>query len=103
MQSPYLLLPDRLKNVVRSSRCVAFIGSGLSIGSYDSWPELINHLCDHCRVPPRVALDKDSPPEAFLDGAQAAKLADEDAYYEFLGRHFGKAANHASLTYDAIL
>jgi SIR2-like domain len=94
-------MPNELRDLVLSKKCVAFIGSGPSTGCYDSWPELVNALCKLCGSRSRV--NRDSHPDAFLDAAQDAKDTNEGAYYNYLGQHFGRPANHASLTYDALL
>ncbi len=96
-----LQIPERLKNLIVEKKCVLLIGSGLSAGSYDSWPDLINALCCKCGSQHRVT--RDSPTAAFLDAAQDAKDTDELAYYSFLGEHFGRPAERASLLYDALL
>jgi hypothetical protein len=33
---------------VNSRQCVAFVGSGLSMGYYPSWSDLIGELCEAC-------------------------------------------------------
>lgn len=96
-----LQLPPGLSEIVRSKSCVAFVGSGLSAGSYPSWAGLINEMCISCGSNCRV--DADSPTVAFLDAAQDAKSCSEKNYYAFLGKTFGCAAASASLTYDALL
>jgi SIR2-like protein len=96
-----LQLPDELKDIILSGKCVAFIGSGLSAGCYDSWHELVNNLCERCGSSSRV--ERNSSSNEFLDAAQDAKGSDEQAYYSFLGEHFGRPVDKASLLYDAIL
>lgn len=96
-----LQMPQELKDAILSKRCVAFIGSGLSAGCYDSWHALVNGLCERCGSDCRVT--KDSTADALLDAAQAAKTANSNAYFQFLGEHFGRPADRASLLYDAIL
>jgi hypothetical protein len=94
-------LPESVQKLIRSSTCVAFVGSGPSIGAYYSWPELVNRLCEQCGSDIRVT--RDSPSDAFLDAAESAKRSNEERYYEVLGEHFGRAADHASLLYDVLL
>jgi hypothetical protein len=101
LASEELQMPQDLKDIILSKRCVAFVGSGLSTGCYHAWPDLINDLCKCCGIQRRVS--RDSPADAFLDAAQNAKDADEEAYYTLLGDHFGKPAKDASLLYDALL
>lgn len=94
-------IPQELKKVILDKRCVAFIGSGLSSGSYPSWPELVNSLCERCGSSHHV--NDDSPGDDFLDAAQDAKDCAKDKYFSFLGKTFGRPASDASLTYDALL
>ncbi len=94
-------IPQELKDVILSKKCVAFIGSGLSAGCYPSWADLVNNLCERCGSSHRV---KDySLADDFLGAAQDAKDCAEDEYYSFLGETFGRPADSASLTYDALL
>jgi hypothetical protein len=39
---------EELVEQVNSRRCVAFVGSGLSMGYYPSWSDLIGGLCEAC-------------------------------------------------------
>lgn len=101
LPSNILELPDELRTLILSEGCVAFIGSGLSAGCYHSWPDLINELCARCGCTSRVT--QSSTGDALLDAAQDAKNMNEQGYYEFLGEHFGRPAEYASLLYDALL
>ncbi len=94
-------LPQELKDVILSGKCVTFIGSGLSMDIYPSWHELVNSLCKGCGSNHRVT--SDSIPKAFLDAAQGAKDCNKDKYFSILGEIFGRPADKASLTYDALL
>lgn len=96
-----LLLPEELRNGILSKRCIAFIGSGVSIDSYDSWSHLINLLCQRCGSQIRVSTETSA--EDLLVAAQDAKDLDEPMYYQVLGEHFGRPATTASLLYDALL
>jgi hypothetical protein len=96
-----LEMPEAVRELIRKENCCLFIGSGLSAGSYDSWPDLINALCKQCGSNHHVTLD--TPPDLLLDAAQDAKDHNEESYYRYLGDHFGKAANQASLLYDILL
>jgi hypothetical protein len=101
LQGTTFQIPETARAVIRSGKCVVFIGSGLSAGSYESWPTLVNELCQHCGVDDRVS--PDSSPDDLLDAAQCAKDRSEDLYLAFLGQHFGQPASHASLLYDSLL
>jgi hypothetical protein len=94
-------IPQKLRDVIRSRKCLVFIGSGLSYGLYHSWPELVNGLCERCGITRRVT--RDSPPDEFLDAVQDAKLCDKVAYYKLLGEHFGHSVEHTSVLYDTLL
>lgn len=94
-------LPKALRDLILSKKCVAFIGSGVSAGCYNSWADLINNLCKRCDCPSEVG--HDSPGDALLDAAQDAKDADEQAYYEFLGEHFGERPRSIPRPYVAML
>jgi hypothetical protein len=98
----HLQLPEELRDLVLDARkkCVAFIGSGPSSGSYYSWPDLINRLCERCGSPSRVK--RDSPADALLDAAQDAKEANEQSYYSFLGEHFGRRIGQGSFLYSTL-
>ena len=100
LTSERLQLPAELKEAIRSKKCVAFVGSGLSAGCYDSWPDLVNALCERCGSASRV--HRDSHPDEFLDAAQDAKDANENEYYNLLWEHFGRPAVYASLLYDSL-
>lgn len=94
-------IPAPLRRVIRSRKCVVFIGSGFSVGHYHSWPDLLNELCNACRVHPR--LTRDSPVEEFLQAAQDAKSEDSEAYYQFLGGHFGRTIGSIPIMYHVLL
>lgn len=96
-----LQMPQKLKDAILSKTCVAFIGSGLSAGCYASWHELINGLCEQCGTGSRVS--QNSTEDALLDAAQDAKTSNSTVYFRFLGEHFGRPAERASLLYDIIL
>ncbi len=80
----------KLSRYITPSRCVAFIGSGLSRGIYDSWVDLVKNLCDKCGVEPEAPITKISKPMDLLKAAEAAREANERAYCEYLGQHFGR-------------
>ena len=80
-------VPYELRDLILGGKCFVFIGSGASSLSYYSWPKLVNRLCEECGISRRV--NKDSPAEELLEAAYEAKLSDNDAYFKFLGEHFG--------------
>ena len=96
-----LEIPQNLRDMIRSKKCIVFIGSGPSYGLYDSWHELVNGLCKRCGSTRHVT--RDSPTDEFLDAAQEAKLSNKSAYYRFLGERFGRPVEHAPFLYDILL
>lgn len=95
------LIPQEVRDVILSGQCLVFLGSGPSSSSYHSWPDLVNALCNRCGITRRVT--RDSPTDDLLDAAQGAKSADRNAYYRFLGEHFGRSVDSAPLLYDVLL
>lgn len=94
-------IPEPLKSVIRSTKCTAFIGSGLSVGNYLSWPNLVNALCDACGITPVTT--RDSPEDGLLQAAQEAKSNDQEAYYGFLSEHFGGTVESIPTFYHVLL
>lgn len=94
-------IPASLASAIRSKRCTAFIGSGLSLRNYHSWPELVNALCEACGVANRVT--RESPEDEFREAAEEAKTADPPAYFTFLGAHFGRPVESVPTIYHVLL
>jgi len=94
------VIPQELRDLILEGKCVVFIGSGPSTG-YLSWPDLVNTLCERCRSTRRVS--EHSPAADLLDAAQDAKESDRDAYFAFLGEHFGRPVANAPIIYDTLL
>lgn len=80
--------PQEIADLLNSGACVAFIGSGPSAGIYYSWKELVNYLCQRCGVGTNVTDDRNT--KALLAAAEEAKIADENAYYRYIGEHFSR-------------
>lgn len=99
--SEILELPDELKDTIFSKKCVAFIGSGASAGSYDDWCELVNRLCIECGSSRRII--RETPTEEYLAAAQDALDHNETTYYDVIADHFNKPDPPAYLLYDALL
>ena len=97
----HFALPPELVELIRQKKCVAFLGSGPSIGCYKDWPDLINHLCEQCGSERRV--DFDSLADAYLDAAQDARDRDLDRYHKVLGERFGTRQEHINELYNAIV
>lgn len=94
-------IPSGLRDVIQSGKCIVFIGSGLSAGSYAMWPDLVKELCKYCGID--VGVTADSTVDDLLGAAQSAKDHDKELYFKFLGKHFGNPVNTASLLYDTLL
>jgi len=92
---------SELKELILSKKCIVFIGSGLSHSVYDPWPKLVNKICERCGIEPCVKYN--SKADELIDAAQRAKLANRDAYFSYLGEHFGRSVADAPLIYDALL
>ncbi len=88
-----------LTKSVRAEKSIAFIGSGLSMGEYTSWGELIDQLCDACGID-KDALDGDID---YLELAGQAKKASPDEYHRILSEEFGKDDIHLPLGYTYLL
>jgi hypothetical protein len=102
LPSNTLELPKPLRDLILDKKkCVAFVGSGLSAGCFDSWPDLVNKLCERCGSSSRVKPSDTG--DALLDAAQNAKDADAQAYYKCLGEHFGKPAPSIPRQYLSML
>ena len=82
-----LEIPDDVVELLRSGKCIAYLGSGLSHGIFPSWPVLVNELCDSCGSDRRVG--DSSRPDELLDAAQEALDTDDKAYYKRLHEIFG--------------
>ncbi len=96
-----LEMPQDLIAAVRSEKCVAFIGSGVSADSYPSWHELITELCERCGITRHVT--RDTPADELQAAAQDAKTLDEEAYHAFLTDRFGSLPPTIPRLYDVLL
>jgi hypothetical protein len=101
LENPDLVLPRRMGELILGGTCVAFIGSGPSLDTYDSWCVLVNNLCKTCGSHVRVT--EDSTSDAYLDAAQNAKNCNKAAYYAYLGTHFGNIRGRTDLLYSVLL
>ena len=90
---------NELSELVHAGRCVAFIGSGLSMGEYISWGNLVKQLCDACGV------DKDANnvDVDLLELAEQAKNASPGEYHRVLSEEFGKEGVHLPPGYTYLL
>jgi hypothetical protein len=91
-----------LKNLVRSGRCFAFIGSGLSIGVYPAWGELVLSLCNRCAVPVPDSADP-SKVETLMDLADKAWANDATTYHRVLAETFGRLPTTTRRAYDLLM
>lgn len=79
---------NELTDSIQAGRSVAFIGSGLSMGEYIGWGNLVKNLCNACGI------DLDSDNEDLLEFAQQAKNTSPDVYHRILSEEFGKEGVH---------
>lgn len=72
---------DELTRVVKSGKCIAFVGAGLSTPDYPTWEVLIERLCAACQI---------TQPEgkSRADVAELAKRKDPSKYKAFLRKEF---------------
>lgn len=78
---------ELLKSLVLSKQCIAFIGSGPSIGIFDSWRSMVNNLAEYCGCDSKVKAGM--PADQLLVVAEKARCADITRYHEYIGNHFG--------------
>jgi SIR2-like protein len=88
---------NELTDSVQAGRSVAFIGSGLSMGEYIGWRNLVNNLCYACGI------ELDSADEDLLELAQQAKNSSPDDYHRVLSEEFGKEGVHVPPGYMYLL
>ncbi|MFW2437792.1 MAG: SIR2 family protein [Arenicellales bacterium] len=88
-----------LSDLVHAGRSVAFIGSGLSMGEYISWGDLVKQLCDACGVD----MDANNVDAGLLELAEQAKNASPNEYYRVLSEEFGKEGVHMPPGYRYLL
>ena len=78
----------RLRQLIGSGNCIAFVGSGPSTGAgYPDWKKLISDLCTACNVKgfgPSDALSANR----LMRLAEKCRQADEAKYCDVLLRHF---------------
>lgn len=98
--STHFQIPRAIRDLIRSQKCVAFVGSGPSSRAYHPWPQLVNALCERCGISHRVSAA--SPGDELLDAAQLAKDADRAEYFAYLGQHFGRFVEDPPRLYGAL-
>lgn len=82
--------------------CIAWIGSGISIGSgYPDWPKAIEELCDAC-IPGKADIKPSDVAEKLMEWAEQCKIANQELYFNTLGRLFGGLPNLIRTTYSLI-
>ncbi len=91
-----------LKSLVRGGRCFVFIGSGLSIGLYPSWKDLVLDLCHHCEVSIPGSADP-SQAETLMDLADQAYANDAATYHRVLTETFGQLPVTTRRAYELLL
>lgn len=79
---------SRLQEKIRSGSCIAFVGSGPSIGAgYPDWIEVVKKLCSETGVDCPAALERE-PAETLLRLADNCRQTDADKYCDVLFRLF---------------
>lgn len=94
-----------LWRTIETGECVAWVGSGLSIGAgYPSWPIALDTLCDDCGVErlPGGFPSSDDWAHAALIKAQECKQANPVGYGLTLGRLYGTTDDRTRRAYDLI-
>lgn len=90
------------EQVLHSQRCIVFVGSGLSVEQYLSWPCLIYRLCKSCGLAnPEEALDADA--DGLMRMADAAYEQDEESYYGVLDAVFGRGVTGTRAAYSLLI
>jgi hypothetical protein len=90
--------------VLRSRRCVAFIGSGLSMGQYPSWSALIADLCEACGLPADAEMARSTTdPNTLAHLTDVAHDNDSEAYYQVLDTVFGHRVTDTRAAYDLLM
>ncbi|MCJ7543643.1 MAG: SIR2 family protein [Phycisphaerae bacterium] len=79
------LLFESLTKSVRSGRCIAILGAGMSAGDYPPWSTLLHMLRDGCSIRAEDLSSADP-----LDIAEAAKRKDQDRYHLLLDETFAR-------------
>src|SRR5437867_2970449 len=82
---------ETLTQTVRTGRCIAVIGAGMSSPDYPLWEPLVSSICSTCGVRP-----EDSRSNDFLDLAEAARVKDEGKYRQTLIATFARKVNPVS-------
>lgn len=87
-----------LESIVQSGDCVIFLGSGISVGIYPSWSELIKKLCVRCGVD--IGERNLSDPNTLLSLADDCKSENIDEYCEVLKEEFAKPIMNNPVKYE---
>jgi len=85
--------------IIKQGKAVAFIGSGVSMGFYPSWEEIIKKLCEKCGI----KFKEGSSSEEFIKIAEDCKQKNEKMYYNTLIQLLGKEPPVVRRTYILLL
>jgi len=88
-----------LTESIRAGKTIAFVGSGLSLGEYCSWRELVTKLCAVCGI----ILNEENNDVDLLELAEQAKNASVEGYCKVLSDEFGKEHPHIPPGYNYLL
>jgi hypothetical protein len=95
---------DELVEQVNSRRCVAFVGSGLSVGQFPSWSDLIGELCEACGLfDEAVEARKTQDHETLTRLADAAHDCNRESYHRKLDEIFGRRVTGTRAAYSLLV
>jgi hypothetical protein len=94
---------EELVAQVNNRRCVAFVGSGLSMGYYPSWSDLIGELCEACGLLNEAVDARGTQDHEVLTRlADAAHECNRETYYRKLDEIFGRRVTGTRAAYSLL-
>jgi len=81
-----------LQRLIIDGSCVVFVGSGLSVGIYPSWEDLIKLICDRCGIE-GIRAGQNVSGELLLEKADEAKIKNIKLYNQVLKDIFRPVVN----------
>src|SRR5713101_499245 len=88
---------DAVWAFITASRCVAWIGSGLSVPcGYLAWEKAVEQLCTVCLVGKNVPATND--PTQLIDLAEDCRQANPDLYFATLAELYGNTKIQVPVT-----
>jgi len=95
-------IADELLPIIKKGDCIAWIGSGPSIGLYPDWTDLIIKLCEVCEIP-ESSPTKETKSDELILIADKCKTAKEERYQAKLAQEFGGPVSSTPSTYHLVL